>query len=68
MGRASILAPDGTTLVEAKAHGKESIGTDINPMGYTAGSMMVDKFFTVPYAVDENYISDDEFFDDFFED
>lgn len=33
------------------------IGTDINPMGYTAGSMMVDKFFTVPYAVDENYIS-----------
>ena len=33
------------------------IGTDINPYGYTAGSMLVDKFYKISLASDSEYIN-----------
>lgn len=32
------------------------VATDVNPYGYTSGSMLVDEFVQVPYACDPNYI------------
>ena len=32
------------------------IGTDINSYGFTAGSLMCDKFYQVPYAIDKDYM------------
>lgn len=34
----------------------EIIGMDINAYGYTAGSLMVDKYYCVPYAIDIVYL------------
>ena len=32
------------------------VSVDINPFGYTAGSMLADKFYQVPLAVDEAFV------------
>ena len=34
------------------------IGTDINKYGYTAGSLLVDKYYSVPYATEKNHLSE----------
>ena len=34
------------------------VGVDINPLGYTAGSLLVDKFEQIVLATNESYISD----------
>ena len=40
-----------------KIDGYYIIGTDINDYGFTAGSLLVDKFYKVPYAVDDSFVS-----------
>lgn len=33
------------------------VGTDINDYGFTAGSLLVDQFYKVPYATDNSFVS-----------
>ena len=40
-----------------KKEGHTVLGTDINPLGYTAGSMLADCFFRIPPASDPGYAS-----------
>lgn len=55
----SMGTTTGVSLMKAIKHVRPDIkivGTDINPVGLTAGSMLVDSYHQVPYAVDEKYI------------
>lgn len=48
-----------TSIGLIKAFKKENdyiVGMDINPYGYTAGSMLVDIFYRIPLAVDDSYL------------
>lgn len=63
MVRSILITSMGTatsvSLMKAIKHVRPDIkivGTDITPIGLTAGSMLVDSFYQVPYAVDEKYI------------
>jgi len=51
---ADLFAGCGTTLVEAKAHGKESIGTDINPV-----AQLITKVKTTPVQPEKLQLSYD---------
>lgn len=60
---ADLFAGCGTTLVEAKAHGKKSIGTDINPV-----AKLITKVKTTPIVPEELQQTYDELiakFDDY---
>ena len=43
-------------IKEFRKKGDYVIGVDINPLGYTAGSCLSDKFYQIAEAVDDNYL------------
>ena len=50
---ADLFAGCGTTLVEAKAHGKDSVGTDINPVAQLITRVKTTPL--IPDALQQNY-------------
>ena len=43
-------------IKEFKKRGDYVVGVDINPLGYTAGSCLSDKFYQIVLAVDDSYL------------
>lgn len=43
-------------IKEFKKKGDYVVGVDINPIGYTAGSCLADKFYQIVLAVDDGYL------------
>lgn len=54
----SVGTMTSVNLIRAfKAKEDYVVGVDINPLGYTAGSCLSDKFYQIVLAVDDNYLS-----------
>ena len=54
----SVGTSTSVNLIKAfKKKGDYVVGVDINPLGYTAGSCLSDKFYQIVLAVDDNYLS-----------